>query len=402
MVFESASALKKARLHQVLSQVYRGRSGTRYELEAHLGMSQSAIVEYTRALIEEGIVEECGHDASSGGRPAVRLQLNPNYRHAIAVVVDVRTIRGAVLDTSGKVRVDAGLPLDEGVDRDALLGRVFEVIDQLVDRRDGSVPLLGVGVAVGGFVDSRQGVSREYLHARNWYDVPLADIVSQRYGVPCIVENKARALTLGEMYYGVGRTTDDMICLWLGQGIGMGLTIDGRLHEGVSGAAGEFGHNCVVPGGDACFCGKTGCLETVATERVLLAQVRERLSKGVMSELSRLHEGDTQHITMAEVIAASNRGDNVARGVFREAARYIGGELARICNILNPSTIVLEGSVTYGNRYLFEEIRRHVIELSLPQISFSIELQYYEDEENRRLEGLAARLILEHFDELAS
>ena len=388
-------------MHSILGYVFRHGTARRYEISEVLGLSQSAVVEYTRTLIDEGYLEESGHDASSGGRPAVRLQFNPDYRHAVTIVVDVDNIRGTVIDVIGNVHLEAEVAVPKNPGRESLVAAIVELAETLIRRRGTGPPLLGIGLALGGFVDSRKGISREYLHAIDWYDVPLAKIVSERFGLPCIVENKARALTLGEMHYGAGTSAENMICLWLGQGIGMGVTLGGRLHDGATGSAGEFGHIQVVESGEMCFCGKRGCLETVASEGVLLSKVRESLAANVRSELHRIVGEHKTPLTMGLVVEACNRGDSLVRAVFKEAAAYVGKELAKICNVLNPELLVLEGSVTYGNEYFCSEVRRHVEENALPQIAMSLRVESYEAEENRRMEGLVTRLLLEHLDELA-
>jgi glucokinase len=210
-----------------------------------------------------------------------------------------------------------------------------------------------VGVAAPGPLDPFRGV---ILHAPNlpgWRDVPVAEHLRQALGCPVLMGNDANLGALAEQRRGAGRGHADVVYVTVSTGIGGGVISGGRLVWGHQGLAGEVGHMTLEPHGPPCNCGNRGCLEALASGTAIGQQAQQLVRAGARTLMADLAGGDAEHITAELVHEAADRGDAVAVDLFRQAGRYLGIGLANLMNLLNPSMIVVGGSVTKAGQLLF-------------------------------------------------
>lgn len=219
--------------------------------------------------------------------------------------------------------------------------------------------IVAVSVGAPGPLDPRTGVVFEPPNIAAWYNVPLADLLAPRVGMPVVVENDANAAALGEWWVGAGAGASDLIYLTVSTGIGGGIIIDDRLVHGVSGTAGEVGHMTIDVSGPPCRCGRsTGCLEALASGTAIARMAREAVSAGRRTVLLELAGGDPGAIDAQHVEAAARAGDAVAAEIFERAATYLGVGVANLLNLLNPARVVIGGGVSKAGALLFEPVRR--------------------------------------------
>jgi predicted NBD/HSP70 family sugar kinase len=174
-----------------------------------------------------------------------------------------------------------------------------------------------------------------------WTGMPLAARLRTALGVPVFVDNDISAVTAAERLYGPGADDADFLLVAIGQGIGLGMVLDGAPYRGAAGAAGEFGHVPILPDGPVCVCGNRGCLETqVSTE----ALMREARAAGIVSAESGLDGLDS----------AALRGDQTALELLDHAGTLLGRALAGAVNLLGPQTVVVMGEITALWRHLSE------------------------------------------------
>jgi glucokinase len=208
--------------------------------------------------------------------------------------------------------------------------------------------LIGVGIGAAGFILMEKGVITSSPNLPGFDDYPLRDKVEQRLEIPVILENDANAAALGEKWMGAGRDVDDLVLLTLGTGIGGGIIIGGRVLHGCVGMAGELGHMTVVPTGNPCGCGNTGCLEKHASATAVSA----------MAKLMGL--GDD--LTSEQVYRLAAEGNEKARVVFRMMGQALGTALANLVNTFNFPLYLLSGGMLPAWDFfapaMFDEVRR--------------------------------------------
>jgi glucokinase len=244
---------------------------------------------------------------------------------------------------------------------EAVLDRIGGLINELAAEARGKPTALGMGVP--GLADLPSGTVRFLPNLPgNWRDVPVRAHLSPMIGCPVYLLNDVRLATLGELVYGHGRQVTAMAFLAIGTGIGGGVAINGKLLLGELGAAGEIGHQTIVPNGPRCGCGNYGCMETLASGPAITAAGVRLLLSGQTTELHRLVKGDPARITPKEMARAAEAGDTAVREVLVQAITYLGIGIANVVSILHPQLVVLGGSVADIGPILFQTLRRVVPE----------------------------------------
>lgn len=261
-------------------------------------------------------------------------------------------IASALLDTELKVlkseavmtRVEAG---PEGV-----VEQMAQEVQSLMAGIDKEA-LLGIGVACAGIIQPRTG---KVLASPNlkWQGVPLGDMLSQRLGYPVYVNNDVNMAALGELHFGSARGAQQMVCVFVGTGIGSGIVINGHLYEGTCGLAGEAGHMTIEVNGPPCGCGNVGCWEALASGTGMARQARRAIERGEDSLLKELCGGDLDQLRVEMIAEADAKGDSLSQRLLIETGEYLGVGLANIANMLNPELIVLGGGVIRGVPKLFD------------------------------------------------
>jgi glucokinase len=214
-------------------------------------------------------------------------------------------------------------------------------------------PVLSVGIGVPGLYDPADGSTRFLVNVPGpWDGQPVAAPVSAAVGVPVHLINDARAFGLAELRLGAGRGASSMVGLTLGTGIGGVIAIDGRVHQGHDGTAGELGHQTIDPDGPWCGCGNRGCLEAFARADQIAAACGT--------------------VTAEEAVRAATAGDPRALRGLADIGRYLGIGIANMITVISPDRVVLGGGVAAAGDLLFEPIRaelaRRVMTTSLAQV----------------------------------
>jgi N-acetylglucosamine repressor len=389
--------IQRERMNAILRALLDSGRLTRTGLAETLRMSSSSIVKYAKILMDKGMVRETDREPSSGGRRSALLELDPGAGLSIVVVLEATALRGALVDTAGRVREQDSCPSRQGVGRDELLALLYTLIDRLLRRgRELSLRILGIGIGIGGFIDPAAGISHEYLYARDWYDVPLRALLESRYSLPCFLVNDANACALGEKLFGAGVGVDNFLCLWIGEGVGMGIVANGELYMGGSAYAGEFGHVHAVDGGLLCYCGHTGCLETICSLQAVMAACREGVRKGVKSDMLKNCSGEGDGLCIEHVIEAANNGDRFARNVMARVGDVLGTKLGDAANLLNPQLIILRGPVIEGNDFLFERIRSVTLHESLRPTARALRVELSPKPGDMRAAGVGGAILMDY------
>ncbi len=243
----------------------------------------------------------------------------------------------------------------------SVVNRLFSTIDHLLGLKGMELSQLdSISLAVAGAIDLEKGLVTLSPNLPGWHDIPLREMVKERYGVDTFLLNDASAAALGEHRFGAGRGVNNLILLTVGTGIGGGIIINGGLYNGSSGSAGEIGHMTIDVNGPGCKCGNTGCLEALASGTAMAREAGSRIAQGEKSSLVEMVAGKIGEITVEKIGTAAGEGDVLALDVIAEAGTYLGVGMANLVNIFNPELIVVGGGVANLGELLLEPARRVV------------------------------------------
>ncbi|MCD8350383.1 MAG: ROK family protein [Planctomycetaceae bacterium] len=209
------------------------------------------------------------------------------------------------------------------------------------------------GVGVPGPIDQLRGIVHSTPNMPGWNMVPLADILQKATGLKTYVENDANCAGWGEYVAGAGRGVRHMMMVTLGTGIGGAIIIDGKLHIGRDGAAGELGHVCIIDGGLPCGCGARGCVEAYASATAVVRRFIHYLDDGWHSPL---HE-KRDFLTSYDIFTAAEAGDPVALRIVEETGHFLGVMASDVAELLNPERCVVSGGMIQAGENLFNAMR---------------------------------------------
>jgi glucokinase-like ROK family protein len=246
---------------------------------------------------------------------------------------------GGIVNMRGEIKSQVCLPVS-GRNGNRALDLVYEILDRIIEMD--WKPMIGIGVGTPGLVNTREGIVVNAVNL-DWQNLPLAQLLKDRYHLPVQIMNDSQAAAIGEYIYGGGYTTDEnMVVINVRQGIGAGIVINGRLFQGDGGGAGEIGHLVVQEDGLLCRCGKHGCLETVASARGVVNQAKRLANLYPLSKLAK----DSASITLESVQSAFLTGDALAQKVVCDAGHYLGATIASLISTLNIQKFILTGDMT--------------------------------------------------------
>jgi glucokinase len=271
-------------------------------------------------------------------------------RTAIGIDLGGTKVAGIVMDADAKVihRDERATPHG---DTAAVMDAVHATVAHLQEEGDP----VAVGVGSAGMVDFAAGAVA-FAPNLPFREVPIRDLVADRSGLPCVLDNDANTAAWAEYRFGAGQASRHMLLVTVGTGIGGGIVWDGALYRGAHGFAAEIGHIIVEPGGPLCGCGNHGCWEQVASGQALDRLGGEEAAARPDGAIARLAAGE--RVTGVHVAEAASRGDRAALDIVDEVGRRLGEGLAGLVNILDPDTIVLGGGVAETGELILDPARR--------------------------------------------
>lgn len=236
-------------------------------------------------------------------------------------------------------------------------------------------PPVGIGVGIAGQIDGERGQVR-FAPNLGWREVSLREDLERLLQVPAVVTNDVRAITWGERLHGAGRGIDDLVCLYVGTGIGGGVVSAGRLLEGCTNTAAELGHIIIDLNGPPCTCGNRGCFEALAGGWAIARQAQEmvRNDPSAGERMLFLAGGAVGRITAETVARAAASGDPFAAGLLENVSRALIAGCVSLVNAFNPCRLILGGGVIDGLPDLIDKLREGVKRNGLPAATAGLEV----------------------------
>ena len=280
---------------------------------------------------------------------------------ALGVDLGGTNARAAVVDVdTGEIVAAHKEPL-----HDRAPARVVEVVRHALSEAAAaaSIPVGAAGAIGVGVAGQCLGATGVVLNAPNlgWRDVEFGELLRAAVGVPVRIANDLSVAAWGEKRFGAAKGLDDVVLVFVGSGVGAGLILGGRLHDGAQGVAGELGHVKVRPSRPGpprrCGCGELGCLEAYTSGMNVAARVREEIAAGAQTSVIALAGGDPARVSASLVDDAWRGGDRYARELWDEVADLLGTAFANLVTLLNPAKLILGGGVLLGCPALADLVR---------------------------------------------
>ena len=274
------------------------------------------------------------------------LRRTPDPTYAVGVDLGGTNIKVALVDGAGAVVHRKTVPTRGSEGHDAVIRRMVAEVEGMRAQLPAGATVGSVGVGVPGLLDMVTGETFDLPNlSGRWMHVQVGTAMEEQVGMPVHLINDVRAFTVAEHELGAAKGARDVVCYAVGTGIGGGLVIDGKVHFGIGGAAGELGHIVVLPDGPRCSCGNIGCVEALASGPSIVAEANRRMLQGFTTDLFRRVGGDLNKMTPGIVEEAAAAGDGIAREVLERAGFYLGVSMAGIVAAVAPEVVVVGGGV---------------------------------------------------------
>jgi len=353
-----------AKRHRLLQQLHRRGQASRLRLARELRISNSRVCDLVDKMVDEGLLDEDSSIGERRGRRGVTIRLNPRYGHFVGFDMEAKRLRIVLTDFTGHVVWESRRALRPPKDQAAFLDQIFDFVDaSMTEVRTRSRRVLGFGVAASGVIDRKRGVILHYDLVPQATNLPVRDLIAERVGVPCFMENNIRAMTLAEWTLGAARGLKTFVCMSVRSGVGAGVVIDGRMHTGTHGFAGETGY-MVLP--DAGPCADWKNLQQTVSETGL----------GIDIEAS---------------------GFDIPEPVARRTGEVIASQLASIAAVIDPEAFVLGGIMLKPDGPVWPHVQRAFKETALREVAEHVPLLAAQLGPFAAAQGAAYRCLYEMF-----
>jgi glucokinase-like ROK family protein len=388
------AAMRDMNISLILNTLHNESPLSRAGLANRTGLNKGTISVMVKDLLEVGLIQEIGTDASSSdvGRPAIYLSRNPDAGYIIGVEIGVDFVSIVTANFAIEIVSRRYESTIKYINQQAIMDRILFLLKETYEqaKRNGR-PVFGVGIGVPGLVDMTNG---RLLFAPNlgWENVPIKELVESVIDVPVFVSNEANLAALGESYFGAGQDCEYLLSISSGVGLGGGIVLNGRLVEGATGFAGEVGHITVQQGADAlsCNCGNFGCWETVAGRQALFDRVETAINSGQSSWIAEVTNGDLTRLSIPLITEAARRNDQVSLNALQETGEWLGIGIASLLNVINPERVIFGGALISAYEFLLPAMIQTVNERTWPWMREGVEIVTAEHGEDASVMGSVA------------
>jgi glucokinase len=344
----NAGAMHDINRTAILEIIRRESPIARTTIAKRLELSLPTVMRIVDELIAEGFVKPYGDTEWSGGRRRPLLEFNSEESVVIGVDLGGPIFYGAASDLGGNVIEEVelkrlGSSSEENFDRTLTLLDTLLKSPKLNERK-----ARGIGIGVPGVTDHKTGIV-SWAYSLNWRNFPLKNLLAEKYSLPLIVDNDMNLAALGELWFGKGQDTQNMILFTVTTGIGAGIIIDRELYRGSNNSSGEIGN--MIPGREFLRqnFGDFGALETNASFTGIIRLARNSL-----------HLTPDQPLEGDDIFAAFKQGKPWALKLIDGMAQYLAVAIANLTVSFDPDLIILCGDVTRFSNMLIEPILSYI------------------------------------------
>ncbi len=248
--------------------------------------------------------------------------------------------------STGKILFEVKKKTKKEKGNERIASRLCEALDELFQiskvKKD---EINYIGIAIAGQVDRKNGIALNCCNLE-CCNLEVKKLIEEKYGIKTYLLNDVEAAAIGELLLGAGRGYSNIICIFIGTGVGSSIIINKKLYYGSSGTAGEIGHMIVDLNGRSCACGGAGCLEAYASRSAIETRIKGAVKKGRKSIITDISKGE--NISTKHIKKSLDAHDEVVSQYVNEAIEYLSGGIASVINFLNPELVILGGGLIQG------------------------------------------------------
>lgn len=334
----------------ILNMIRKNQPISRSKIASLTGLNKSTVSSIVSDLLEEELVFEQINADRNVGRNPIDLSLKLGRSFIGAVNIDSAVTYLAVADIDGSIQGESNFETRPD-DPKEFINRCVKELNSLCVRLEID-KLEGLGISVAGIVDSKDLIV-DFAPNLGWEDFKIGDeFLKHMKDLKIIaVGNDAKASALAELWFGQGVDLSNFVFLSIGDGIGAGIVVEGKLLEGEFQAAGEVGHMILIERGEKCVCGNYGCWERYASDSATVK--RYYMERNGSS-------GHPNNIMIDDILKRANEGDKLSKKVLTETGEFLGLGIATIVKAYDPHAIIIGGKIIHAWDIIYPQIFKEV------------------------------------------
>lgn len=354
---ERKKYLQKVRLVKLLHAEGAKSNADIYRI---LNISSPTSLILINELLCEGVIEKKGKGRSIGGRKPELYNLQDDSFFVLCIGMERFATEIAILDNNNNnVTGTQKFNLRMTKDKSAV-SQLYEYAESVIQMSGINLKnIVGVGLSMPGMINSNAGKNYTYLFSGDEAKT-LQDTLEDLFKKPVYIQNDVKTNALAESRFGQAAGRKDVLVLMMDWGIGLGIIMDGKLQGGIAGLSGEIGHMPFVHDGELCYCGKRGCLETVASGHALARMAKQGIQSGETSMLNALSEDELEQIDPHIIIDAANKGDEYAVNILSDIGQNLGKAVASLIQLFNPGLVILSGKLAEAKQHITIPIKHSI------------------------------------------
>ncbi|MCR5290478.1 MAG: ROK family transcriptional regulator [Treponema sp.] len=332
---------------------------SRKDMASALDLTPAAVTQITSELIANGILEERGEieEAGRSGRKKILVDINYRAARVLTICIEVHEVTISVCELDGTLVEQKKIPTDRNTDPETFILSIADIANELMDSvADDGIPFIGAGVSVPGAVSRSDGIS---CRAQSiWREsVAVKACLEKKLSIPIIVENNVKAFAEAELVYGTGKVEDNIFFVKWGAGVGSSIVINHTIYDNQKGITSELGHMVVSPGGEKCWCGRSGCLETMVSVHAMTKKVLSLFSKEHTPLLYEKVHGDKNKITEDSFESWIMTEDAAIVHILDDAIKLLAQTVSNAVTLLAPDRVVI-----FGDMFNFTSVYKKFID----------------------------------------
>lgn len=384
-IFQGTSILRKKNRQKILNCIRLYHPISRTEIVKKVKLSKATVTRIVEELISQEIVEEIGIGDSSSGRKPVYLKIKSNAYVCVGVNISPKKVRVSIVDLEQNILERKAFDMKDQTQSDEFsefTNQLGNTVDELlILQKVSSQRVLGIGIGVPLLF--YEGSSKE--EKKNVFSLKeqqkLKQYLQERFNLPVFIDKNPNTRLLGEYWYGFAKECKNFMYIACGEGIGLGILLEGQVIRGNNKIAGELGHLKVYPNGELCNCGQEGCLEAYSSTDAIEQSYLKQTGKAMEYQ---------------KICTQAALGEQVAKEIIHKALCILATEISNLIHLLNPEKIVFSGELLEYEAFVFKDLVNLISEKTLEDFLCNTKF-YHRKFESGLYEIGAAALVYKDF-----
>jgi len=336
---KNSMEVRRSNLRLLLMTIRNNDRISKRELERLTGLSWGTISFLVSDLIKNGYIVPVGKQSTQSGRWPDTFSINSDNYYVVGLFISMNSIDAMVTDLKGSILKEWKRFLVRQ-EYSCIMDTLLSFLDEIILETYADKEIVSIGIAIQGTVDTKNGISVYFSPFQNWENVPLKDIIENRYHIPTVIMHDPNCLMAAEQVKGELYKKDIKNAVMIStDGLGISLMLNGQLYLGSHNAAGEFGHVPIVENGAVCPAGHRGCLLEYATAAGIMRRLLEEVNQGTTTSV------DMNNLNFKAMISAAENGDKLCLRLFHRLGEYLGIGISGFANVMDPEIVILHGDL---------------------------------------------------------